>query len=163
MYLCLFLCAVCMGALQNSGDAGGAFLGQAFMMAQFMVFNGGSRSISFADIARNFWNKARANYYPFTRYGVWFGDNFSMGPVNFPKPALLPNADATELDLQPYELGSFTWVVSKLSWESVMQKKKSSSRDRSRSIVRIQSPYLYLYRTLTFYTIVYRFFDFIRI
>lgn len=44
---------VCMGTLQSAGDGGGAVLGQAFMMAQFVVFNVGSRSISFANIAQN--------------------------------------------------------------------------------------------------------------
>ena len=40
-----------MGALQSAGDGGAAVFGQAFLMAQFTVFNVGSRSISFAEIA----------------------------------------------------------------------------------------------------------------
>ena len=39
-----------MGVLQNAGDGGGAVFGQFFMKAQFMVFNVGSRSISFAEM-----------------------------------------------------------------------------------------------------------------
>ena len=47
------LCIVCTGALQSAGDGGNAVFGQAFMMAQFMVFNVGGRSIGFAPIAEN--------------------------------------------------------------------------------------------------------------
>lgn len=45
--------AVCMGALQSSGDGGSAFFGQAFMMAQFLVLNVGDTTISFAEIAQD--------------------------------------------------------------------------------------------------------------
>lgn len=41
-----------MGALQSAGDRGSALFGQVFMMAQFMVFNVGNRTISFAEIAQ---------------------------------------------------------------------------------------------------------------
>ena len=42
-----------MGALQSAGDGGSALFGQAFMMAQFMVFDVGSRTVSFAEIAED--------------------------------------------------------------------------------------------------------------
>ena len=42
---------VCSGALQNVGDDGAAVFGQVFMMAQFMVFDVGSRTIGFAENA----------------------------------------------------------------------------------------------------------------
>ena len=42
-----------MGALQSSGDGGSAVFGQVFMMAQFMVFDVGSRAIGFAEIAQD--------------------------------------------------------------------------------------------------------------
>lgn len=43
---------VCMGALQNSWD-GGAVFGQVFYMAQFMVFDVGGRTMSFAEIRQD--------------------------------------------------------------------------------------------------------------
>lgn len=43
--------AVCVGTLQNAGTGSGALFGQAFMMAQFMVFNFGDKTVSFAEIA----------------------------------------------------------------------------------------------------------------
>jgi len=42
-----------MGALQSAGDGGNALFGQVFMTAQFVVFDVGSRTISFAEIAQD--------------------------------------------------------------------------------------------------------------